>query len=85
MAFKADTDDTRKSLAGKLHRLLRYEGAIVMCTDPYIRNKDYFPLEEVLKSCEVLIIGCPHSPYKSLKFSRKQRVIDIWRGFSARD
>lgn len=84
MAFKADDDDTRESLAGKLHRLLRYEGAIVMCTDPYIRNQDYFPLEEVLKSCEVIFIGCPHSPYKSLKFSRKQRVIDIWRRLPAR-
>jgi len=77
MAYKADNDDHRESLAYKLRRLLEYENAIVMCTDPYIQDPGFFPLETVLNSCEILFIGCPHSVYRSINFDGRD-VVDCW-------
>ena len=77
MAFKADNDDSRDSLAYKLHKLLTYENAIVLCTDPYIKDPSFASVETVLASCEVLFIGCPRTAYRYLSFDGK-RVVDCW-------
>lgn len=77
MAYKADSDDSRESLAYKLRKLLLYENAIVMCTDPYIKDPTFHPLEQVLQSCKILFIGCPHSTYRHIKFDGR-KVIDCW-------
>lgn len=77
MAFKADNDDRRESLAYKLRRLLLYENAIVMCTDPYIQDSSFSPLEKVLDCSELLFIGCPHSIYRQINFDGRN-VIDCW-------
>jgi UDP-N-acetyl-D-mannosaminuronic acid dehydrogenase len=77
MAFKADNDDKRESLAYKLRRLLLYENAVVLCTDPYIKDSEFVPLETVLASCPLIFIGCPHEVYRSITFD-KQEVIDCW-------
>jgi UDP-N-acetyl-D-mannosaminuronic acid dehydrogenase len=77
MAFKADNDDSRESLAYKLRKLLRYENAIVLCTDPYIQDPAFLPLEKVLDSAELLFIGCPHKAYHSLNLHGRA-VMDCW-------
>ena len=77
MAFKADSDDNRESLAYKLRKLLLYENAVVLCTDPYIQDTEFESLQSVLSSCELIFIGCPHSMYRTIKFD-KQHVIDCW-------
>lgn len=82
MAYKPDSDDSRESLAYKLRRLLRYEGASVLCTDPYIQDPEFLPLREVLDKAEVLIFGCPHSCYQELKIDGRP-VVDCW-GFTRR-
>src|SRR5262245_57376830 len=66
MAFKAESDDTRASLSFKLRKLLRWAGAHVVCTDPYVRDDRLVPLEEVLSASEILILGAPHEAYGSL-------------------
>jgi UDP-N-acetyl-D-mannosaminuronic acid dehydrogenase len=77
MAYKADNDDRRESLAYKLRKLLLYENAVVLCTDPYIQDPGFVPLEAVLSSCDLIFIGCPHAIYRSLSFEKHQ-VIDCW-------
>jgi UDP-N-acetyl-D-mannosaminuronic acid dehydrogenase len=77
MAFKADNDDQRESLAYKLRKLLQYENARVMCTDPYVRDPDFLPLEKVLADSELLFVGCPHSAYRSIDW-RGRAVVDCW-------
>lgn len=77
MAFKPDNDDKRESLAYKLRKLLLYESAVVLCTDPYIQEQGFVSLETVLNSCELLFIGCPHRAYRSISFD-KHHVIDCW-------
>jgi UDP-N-acetyl-D-mannosaminuronic acid dehydrogenase len=78
MAFKADSDDPRESLSYKLRKVLEYEAREVLCTDVYIEDPAFSPLEEVLEKSDLLIVGAPHSEYRELRFSEKQHVVDIW-------
>jgi UDP-N-acetyl-D-mannosaminuronic acid dehydrogenase len=77
MAFKANNDDSRESLAYKLKKLLQYEGANVLCTDPYIEDDAFTSIENVLSSCNLIFVGCPHSVYRDITFDG-QKVIDCW-------
>jgi UDP-N-acetyl-D-mannosaminuronic acid dehydrogenase len=77
MAFKAESDDTRASLSYKLRKLLRWAGATVVCTDPYVKDDRLVSLEEVLRSSEILVLGAPHAPYRELKIGGKD-VVDVW-------
>ena len=58
-------------------KTLELEGGDVMCTDPYIDDPSFFPLEKVLKSCKVLFIGLAHSIYKKIDF-KNHKLIDCW-------
>ncbi len=78
MAFKADSDDIRESLAYKLRKLLRLRGAEVICSDEYVRDRTFLAKEDILRRAEVVIIGVPHSAYKNLSVPKRVRVIDLW-------
>jgi UDP-N-acetyl-D-mannosaminuronic acid dehydrogenase len=60
LAFKADTDDERDSLAHKLIRLLERELADVCVHDPHV-NTPTASFEEVLDDAEVVIVATNHS------------------------
>ena len=81
MAFKAESDDPRESLSYKLRKILAYEAAEVLCTDVYIDDPDFRPLEEVIERSDVLFVGAPHREYRELKLPRSKPVIDIWNVF----
>jgi UDP-N-acetyl-D-mannosaminuronic acid dehydrogenase len=77
MAFKGESDDTRSSLSYKLRRILRFKAAGVLCTDPYVRtDPGLTPLDEVLERSDLLIIGAPHTAYRSL--APEAPVVDVW-------
>lgn len=76
MAFKADNDDTRDSLAFRLKKLLAVEAGAVLCTDELARGAWWSPLELVLEKSDMLIIGAPHTRYKSLKLTKP--TLDPW-------
>ncbi len=77
MAFKGESDDNRTSLSYKLRKLLAFKGATVVCSDPYVKDADFVPLEEVLERAEVIVIGAPHRAYSELELEGR-RVVDIW-------
>ena len=77
MAFKAESDDTRASLSYKLRKLLTWAGATVTCTDPYVEDRRLVPVEDLLASSDVLVLGAPHQAYRSLDVGGKD-VIDVW-------
>jgi len=77
MSFKPNNDDFRESLAYKLRKILTYENAIVMCTDPYIDDPSFFKLNDVLTQCDLIFIGCPHDEYKNLDLSEIE-IVDCW-------
>ncbi|MGO9154935.1 nucleotide sugar dehydrogenase [Mycobacterium sp.] len=81
MAFKGDIDDTRESLSYKLRKILEYEAAAVVCTDPYVDDPRLVTLDEALERSDVLVLGAPHSDYRSLVIPDGKPVIDIWNFF----
>jgi UDP-N-acetyl-D-mannosaminuronic acid dehydrogenase len=77
MAFKGGSDDIRSSLAYKLKRVLTSTAASVRCTDPYVTaDESLIPLDELVDSCDLLIIGAPHREYADLATTKP--VVDIW-------
>jgi UDP-N-acetyl-D-mannosaminuronic acid dehydrogenase len=77
MAFKGSSDDIRSSLAYKLKRVLTSAAAGVRCTDPYVTiDESLVPLDEVVDSCDLLIIAAPHPEYADLATTKP--VVDIW-------
>jgi UDP-N-acetyl-D-mannosaminuronic acid dehydrogenase len=63
LAFKADTDDERDSLAHKLIRLLERELADVVVHDPLVSTPTV-PLEEALDGAEAVIVATNHSEFR---------------------
>lgn len=77
MAFKAESDDIRSSLAYKLKRILRYKAKNVLTSDPYVQNDpDLVTVEELLGRSDLIIIGAPHSEYATLFVDVP--LVDIW-------
>ena len=76
MAFKAGSDDPRESLAYKLRKILTLKAKDVLCTDPYITDPRFVPLDEVLAAADILVIATPHSQYADLDTDRP--LIDMW-------
>jgi UDP-N-acetyl-D-mannosaminuronic acid dehydrogenase len=77
MAFKGESDDPRASLSYKLRKLAAFKGAHVMCTDPFIHDPTFEPLDKVLRESDVLVIGAPHRAYRKLELDGRD-VVDIW-------
>jgi UDP-N-acetyl-D-mannosaminuronic acid dehydrogenase len=63
LAFKADTDDERDSLAHKLIRLLERELADVVVHDPHVPSPTV-PLAEALDGAEVVCVATDHSEFR---------------------
>ncbi len=62
LAFKADTDDERDSLAHKLIRLLERELADVFVHDPHVATPT-LSLEEALADAELVVVASNHSEF----------------------
>ena len=78
MAFKADVDDIRDSLSYKLGKVLRFHGADVRYSDEFARDPTFISKEELVAGCDVVIVGVPHSAYKTLQVPADVEVIDLW-------
>jgi UDP-N-acetyl-D-mannosaminuronic acid dehydrogenase len=63
LAFKADTDDERDSLAHKLIRLLERELADVTAHDPHVATPTA-PLEQVLAGADAVVVAANHSEFR---------------------
>lgn len=76
-AFKADSDDTRSSLAYKLKRILLFKAKRVLTTDPHVTSDaNLEPLQTVLAESDLLIIAAPHREYRDLVTDKP--IVDIW-------
>jgi UDP-N-acetyl-D-mannosaminuronic acid dehydrogenase len=76
MAFKGDCDDPRSSLAYKLRKILTMEARRVVCTDPYIADPEFLPLQTVLDLADILILGACHREYRELKTDKP--LVDVF-------
>jgi len=76
MAFKAGSDDPRASLSFKLRKILAAKARETLCSDPYVVDDRFVPLDEVLRRADLLVIGAPHPEYHGLNTGKP--VADIW-------
>lgn len=76
MAFKADVDDTRSSLAYKLRKLLLFKCKEVLISDPFVQDERLIDEDELLERSDLLVLGAPHSRYKQIETDKL--IIDIW-------
>ncbi|MEU4419836.1 nucleotide sugar dehydrogenase [Actinoplanes sp. NPDC024001] len=76
MAFKGGSDDSRDSLAYKLRKILTLKARETLCTDPYVADDRFLPLDDVLKRADLLVIAAPHADYAEL--DTEKPVIDMW-------
>jgi len=83
MAFKAEVDDIRDSLSFKLRKLLIFHGAVVLCSDEYVKSTEFLPLETVLEKADMFIVGVPHARYRTIEFPGGRPVFNIWNLDSA--
>jgi len=77
MSFKAESDDPRSSLSYKLRKIIEYEAREVVCSDEYISDPRFIPAQDLVDSCDLIILGAPHRRYRELRLEGRQ-VIDIW-------
>lgn len=78
MTFKADIDDIRDSLSYKLGKILRFHGAKVSYSDEYAQDPTFISKEELVRSCDVVVVGVPHSAYKELHIPDRVNLVDPW-------
>ena len=78
MAFKADIDDIRDSLSYKLAKVLRFHGALVTCSDEFVKDPSFVKKEELTATCPVVIVGVPHSSYRELVVPPETILVDLW-------
>ena len=60
-----------------VRRPSQFKGATVLCTDPYIVDESFEPLDKVLRDSDVIVIGAPHKAYRGLDLGDRD-VVDIW-------
>jgi UDP-N-acetyl-D-mannosaminuronic acid dehydrogenase len=78
MAFKADIDDIRDSLSYKLGKVLRFHGAEVHYSDEFAKDPTFITKEQLAARCDVVIVGVPHSAYRTLTIPSHVEVLDLW-------
>jgi UDP-N-acetyl-D-mannosaminuronic acid dehydrogenase len=77
MAFKGESDDPRASLSYKIRKLAAFKGARVLCTDPFVKDPSFVPLEKVVAESDILVIAAPHKAYHKLDLEGHE-VVDVW-------
>jgi UDP-N-acetyl-D-mannosaminuronic acid dehydrogenase len=90
LAFKADTDDERDSLAHKLIRLLERELADVVAHDPHVPTPTV-PLQQAIQDADVVVVAANHSEFRDThtltkiaeSAKRDCLVVDPWNCWGA--
>lgn len=82
MAFKGNVDDKRESLSYKLKKILEFEAKNVLCSDPYIKEKDFVSEKELISRSDIIIIATPHKHYERIIIPKNKVLVDIWNIFN---
>lgn len=87
LAFKAEIDDTRESLAFKVKKALERERAKVFLHDPYVPGYQS-NLDEILKDADLIFLATNHNYYKKLDITKVKKLVskncvicDVWNVF----
>ncbi|MGI6751232.1 MAG: nucleotide sugar dehydrogenase [Anaerovoracaceae bacterium] len=77
ITYKGDVDDVRESPILALSKLLREGGYEVTHFDPFVKNPE-LASDDLIDSCrdsDLLVLGAPHSQFKSLPFEDLSRIM----------
>src|SRR3990167_2586536 len=87
LAFKAEIDDIRESLAFKVKKALERERAKVFLHDPYVPGYQN-NLEEITKDADLIFLATNHEFYKKLDIAHVRKLVskncvgcDVWNIF----
>ena len=87
LAFKAEIDDIRESLAFKVKKALERERAKVFLHDPYVPGYQS-NLDQVLKGADLIFLATNHNFYKKMDIAHVKRLVskncvicDVWNIF----
>lgn len=87
LAFKAEIDDIRESLAFKVKKALERERAKVFLHDPYVPGYQS-NLDEILKGADLIFLATNHNFYKQLDIKSIKKLVskncvicDVWNVF----
>jgi len=58
--------------------VLRFHGADVYYSDEFARDPTFISKEELVARCDVVIVGVPHSAYRTLAIPPRVEVVDLW-------
>jgi len=78
MAFKANNDDKRESLAYKLKKILEVESKYVLCSDVYIRQENFISARELIAQSDIIVLAAPHKEYADINIKDNKILVDIW-------
>ncbi len=81
MAFKANIDDVRDSLAYKLRKILQFHGVEVVCADAFVDDPSFVSAEDLVTTCDVVVVGAPHDLYQGLGIPAAVDLVDVWGFF----
>ena len=87
LAFKAEIDDIRESLAFKVKKALERERAKVFLHDPYVPGYQS-NLNDILKDADLIFLATNHNYYKKLDIAKVKKLVskncvvcDVWNVF----
>ncbi len=81
LAFKSDIDDIRDSLSLDLYKLLKRKKLNVKISDDFVDMKEKIDKNKLIRECDIIILGVPHSSYKNIKIPKNKYLIDSWGFF----
>ena len=81
LAFKAETDDVRDSLAIELKKILELKKIKTLVSDEYYQDKNNIDKNSLIKKSDIIILSTPHKIYKKLKINKNKVLVDIWGFF----
>ena len=84
LAFKAETDDIRDSLAIELLKILKSKKIKTLVSDEYYKEKNHVNKNQLIKKSDIIILSTPHKIYKKLKISKNKVLVDIWGFFDSK-
>ena len=50
----------------------------VIYTDVYYKDKYLHDFKSLMRKSDIIILGAPHSRYKTIKVPKNKNLIDIW-------
>lgn len=87
LAFKAEIDDIRESLAFKVKKALERERAQVFLHDPYVPGYQN-DLDETLKDADLIFLSTNHAFYRKMDIAKVKKLVskncvicDVWNIF----